>query len=775
MTQQPELVDPLEEFFAQDPSLLVEQDTPAEGSPEHEHRLLLIATGLAAAFVVYRVLASRRLAEERPQTPEQATGVLSAVHKALSPLWTSSALPAVLNAYALGAPRGASYPTMERLATAYTDSLGGYVAETSAQALLGGFQAQLNKGHAPDLAWQRSARGYGLDEAGTRTYLTSVMADKGYSTTAVDSGSAALADKLAMMRGKRIGDNEAYAASQMGKAVLWMALSVTGDLPPGTMKKWVTAEDERVCPVCAPLDGATVKLSSRFSSQGRKFHAPGVHPNCRCRIELVYPRVVTKMVSKAAPGDPYDRNYLGRFATRESRRPKIVPVKERPKPEVFTVPETTTVPEETEEQALARIIAESKRVDAEIVSRQVEQLVAETQRVDAMLRDLQQKTQTADVMAVSALGLSADATQKLALQPGTNALTGKKTVLIRRVVFVNGKPVEQTVEAPAPADDGFRDDITVVASGQELLSFEAIAQRKDRTVFRKGERLELDATSKVSDGTTVIGGIESWPTSDNIETDEDAAWAKALAKNLAFVSTLAVAEAEEVTTTLFSYDSVLADDELWDHVYQSIPASLDTATLEELYRMVPLAVTDEFLTPQEKWDWVRMFMKDGRKFLEREAALDGADSALAEYSSEQIDEVVEGSKNDIRQLINDEAASLNPQHFFPPEYLEDIAMRVVSEMDWMRNWVPTVLVAKAGSWGIDNDETGSRYVQGTYQIIDSRLGAVPVETMAVAVELAKELTEKPIINVDQLWADSDGGHRVRMVTIAPVAPPKEAE
>lgn len=40
--------------------------------------------------------------------------------------------------------------------------------------------------------------------------------------------------------------------------------------------EWLTAKDERVCPACAGMDGATFRFSSRLQ--------PPLHPNCRCTV-----------------------------------------------------------------------------------------------------------------------------------------------------------------------------------------------------------------------------------------------------------------------------------------------------------------------------------------------------------------------------------------------------------------------------------------------------------------------------------------------------------
>lgn len=58
------------------------------------------------------------------------------------------------------------------------------------------------------------------------------------------------------------------------------------------IKKWRTARDERVCPVCRPLDGKIIGIDTKYSSFPRgedKFgfegEHPPAHPNCNCSIE----------------------------------------------------------------------------------------------------------------------------------------------------------------------------------------------------------------------------------------------------------------------------------------------------------------------------------------------------------------------------------------------------------------------------------------------------------------------------------------------------------
>ena len=53
----------------------------------------------------------------------------------------------------------------------------------------------------------------------------------------------------------------------------WVAV-LTQEVTPVVWTRWATAEDERVCPECAPLDGLVWP-----DGEGS---APPLHPSCRC-------------------------------------------------------------------------------------------------------------------------------------------------------------------------------------------------------------------------------------------------------------------------------------------------------------------------------------------------------------------------------------------------------------------------------------------------------------------------------------------------------------
>ena len=311
------LVDPREQFLESGPGVLGQiQRVPTPVTPAP---VLAIALGISAGVVVTRQVVQHRLANASPKSAKEAKAAAEKVWGATKGVWKTTVLPAIVDAYKYGA--GAvtiPQPELEKLAVIYAMDLGEYLNTTSVDAMVNGFSAQLNAGANPDVAWQRSTAGYGLDDRQTRRYITQLteVSRNKYEPMAVPEGAQQALDKAVLERADRLGVNEAYKATQMGRNTVWSYMEKTGKITQGAKKRWITAHDELVCPVCAPLDKVEVPLSEPFVTNGMKIYAPGVHPNCRCEIVLIN----SIDIVKAMPGDPFDRDKNGRFASTEQRR-----------------------------------------------------------------------------------------------------------------------------------------------------------------------------------------------------------------------------------------------------------------------------------------------------------------------------------------------------------------------------------------------------------------------------------------------------------------------
>jgi hypothetical protein len=98
------------------------------------------------------------------------------------------------------------------------------------------------------------------------------------------------AERLFDRRMRTLGQSEAMTAFNLGREAQWLQAVQEGRMAPGTMKMWVTAQDELVCPVCRPMDGLTAPLGQPFEGEVATL-VPPAHPNCRCLIIPVEPQL----------------------------------------------------------------------------------------------------------------------------------------------------------------------------------------------------------------------------------------------------------------------------------------------------------------------------------------------------------------------------------------------------------------------------------------------------------------------------------------------------
>ena len=84
-------------------------------------------------------------------------------------------------------------------------------------------------------------------------------------------------------RAELIATTEVTRIYAEGNQLAWRSTGVVGG------KKWQTAVDERVCPICGPLHGKVVSLNGAWTmdeagsvTEGMGITAPPAHPRCRC-------------------------------------------------------------------------------------------------------------------------------------------------------------------------------------------------------------------------------------------------------------------------------------------------------------------------------------------------------------------------------------------------------------------------------------------------------------------------------------------------------------
>lgn len=244
---------------------------------------------LAAGFVTYNTAMKAELSKEEPQNIAKAVAVVAAAALGLRWLWLRHAVPPIVEAMQSKAP-GLTSADATSVAAAYADKVGDRIDETSTDALLKGFEKELGNNTPPAVAWERAIAGFGLTERGMLGYLKN-LAKSGYRRNA--NHDKAITKGL-LDRAMVIGEEESFAASQTGKSVHWLIQRSTGDIPADSRKKWRTQNDEKVCPICSPLDGQVVDLDERFHTESGNLWAPGAHIGCRCEVNLDYDQSIGK-------------------------------------------------------------------------------------------------------------------------------------------------------------------------------------------------------------------------------------------------------------------------------------------------------------------------------------------------------------------------------------------------------------------------------------------------------------------------------------------------
>lgn len=85
-------------------------------------------------------------------------------------------------------------------------------------------------------------------------------------------------------RAETIARTETIMASTKGAQELWRQAAQGGLVDPSRAEQeWIVSFDDRLCPICEPLDGERAPLGGAFPGG---FTGPPAHPACRCAVAL---------------------------------------------------------------------------------------------------------------------------------------------------------------------------------------------------------------------------------------------------------------------------------------------------------------------------------------------------------------------------------------------------------------------------------------------------------------------------------------------------------
>jgi hypothetical protein len=182
-------------------------------------------------------------------------------------------------------------------AAAYAKKLGAGLGDKSADGLLVSMSTLQRSNMVERQAWKALENAAGLPHGQalsvTQVAINRINAALGSRKPITAKDFAADVGKLYLsQRARRIAENESQVAFNFGTQLVLMNAVQKGYLPVDARKVWVTAVDERVCPVCAPMDSVAVKIDEPFSvrahhgllSHDVSLWVPPAHPSCRCRV-----------------------------------------------------------------------------------------------------------------------------------------------------------------------------------------------------------------------------------------------------------------------------------------------------------------------------------------------------------------------------------------------------------------------------------------------------------------------------------------------------------
>lgn len=131
----------------------------------------------------------------------------------------------------------------------------------------------------------RSSIGLTSRQARAVSNLRARMIADGKKADQIEKVTERYAARLLRRRAEMIARTELIKAETQGQLALWKQQIDAGMLPGDVRKEWIVTEDDRLCPECQDMDGATVAVDSDFVGAEE---GPPLHPNCRCSLRLVF-------------------------------------------------------------------------------------------------------------------------------------------------------------------------------------------------------------------------------------------------------------------------------------------------------------------------------------------------------------------------------------------------------------------------------------------------------------------------------------------------------
>lgn len=104
-------------------------------------------------------------------------------------------------------------------------------------------------------------------------------------------------EQLIRKRAEMIARTELAMVSTEGQIAAWKDAKAQGLIGADMRQTWIVTPDDKLCPICEPLDGETAPIGGLFQTPDGPVAGPPAHPNCRCALGL---KRVTQRVGRVA-------------------------------------------------------------------------------------------------------------------------------------------------------------------------------------------------------------------------------------------------------------------------------------------------------------------------------------------------------------------------------------------------------------------------------------------------------------------------------------------
>jgi len=159
------------------------------------------------------------------------------------------------------------------------------IAKETKKALRLAIVRAINEGIPPYEAARAIANIVGLassDAQAVMNYRESLI-NAGTGVDRADLLAARLSRRKLKGRAVAIARTETMLALNKGAVISWRQAQKKGLIGRLAKKEWIVTPDDRLCPICAPLDGAQTEINRTFDG-GLE---PPAHTLCRCTVGII--------------------------------------------------------------------------------------------------------------------------------------------------------------------------------------------------------------------------------------------------------------------------------------------------------------------------------------------------------------------------------------------------------------------------------------------------------------------------------------------------------